>query len=414
MKKSKFFQFGLMLLMLLICSASAMAQQKISGVVTDSSGNILSGVSVNVKGTKEGTSTDANGNYQLVASPNATLVFSYIGYQTQQIAVGTRQTLNVSLKAAAATGLSEVVVVAFGTKQKSTLIESVAQVDNNVIKNRPVNNAVSALQGQVAGLNIVSYSGQPGIAPSINIRGVGSINSSTAPLVIVDGVPGSLSLIDPNDIESISVLKDAAAASLYGARSANGVILVTTKRGKVGKMSVSYSGYVGWQKPTELFKEANAYNYASAFNEATMYDLMKPANTNFDSSKIIFTLPQLNAWKTGSVPSINWRNALFDGNNGFTQSHYINIGGGINHDDLILRNNFSFGYLQQNGNVANTDYKRFSIRSNNELKWKQLNTNLSIGLITDNRYEPSSRAVGNLGSIISAINRQPAYVFAPS
>lgn len=406
MKKPIIIQCSVMLLAFLLFSSSGIAQLKVSGIVTDSSGNQLTGVSINIKGTKEGTATNAKGYYQLTAEPTATLVFSYVGYQTQEIAVDSRRTVNVSLKAAAATGLSEVVVVAFGTKQKATLIESVAQVDNSVIKNRPVNNAVSALQGQVAGLNIVSYSGQPGIAPTINIRGVGSINSSTAPLVIVDGVPGSLSLIDPNDIESVSVLKDAAAASLYGARSANGVILVTTKRGKVGKMAVSYSGYVGWQKPTELFKEANAYNYASAFNEATMYDLMKPSNTNFDSSKIIFTLPQLNGWKTGAVPGTHWRKVLFDGNNGFTQSHYINIGGGINHDDLILRNNFSFGYLQQNGNVANTDYKRYSIRSNNELKWKQLNTNLSMGLITDNRYEPSSKAVGNLGAIISAINRQ--------
>src|SRR6185312_13825036 len=243
MKNCKLVQFALMLFCLLLFSSSGMAQQKVSGIVTDSSGNPLTGVSVNINGTKEGTATNAKGYYQLTAPQNGILVFSYIGYQTKQIAVNGRETINVSLSAVA-TGLSEVVVVAFGTKQKSTLIESVAQVDNSVIKNRPVNNAVSALQGQVAGVNIVSYSGQPGIAPTINIRGVGSINSSTAPLVIIDGVPGSLSLIDPNDIASISVLKDASAASLYGARSANGVILVTTKRGKVGKIAVSYSGYV--------------------------------------------------------------------------------------------------------------------------------------------------------------------------
>jgi TonB-linked SusC/RagA family outer membrane protein len=405
MKKSGLLQFSFLFFFLLIFSAFAMAQQKISGRVLNAGGEPIPGASVKIKGTTRGTTTGTDGVFNISASEADVLQISALDYVPTQVVVGTSTQLSITL-IADAKKMDEVVVVAFGTKQKSTLIESVAQVDEKVIKNRPVNNAVSALQGQVAGLNIVSYSGQPGVSPTINIRGVGSINSSTAPLVIVDGVPGSLSLIDPNDIASISVLKDASAASLYGARAANGVILVTTKTGKVGKITVSYSGYVGWQQPTELFKEANAYNYANSFNEATMYDLIKPASTNFDSSKIIFTQPQLDGWKSGQVPSTNWRKTLFDGNNGFTQSHYINIGGGINHDDLTLRNNFSFGYLQQNGNLANTNYKRFSIRSNSELKWKQLSTNLSVGLITDNRYEPSSKAVGNLGAIISAVNRQ--------
>ncbi|MBO9618823.1 MAG: TonB-dependent receptor [Niabella sp.] len=424
MKKRRSFSggaFGLpLLILLLLLGLGSRAQERtttVSGVVRSDSGQVLSGVSVLAKNNQTGMSSGAATNEEgvftfasLPATGSYTFSFSRVGYESFTTAsyplkAGQSTTINISLKGIANT-LNEVVVVAFGTKQKATLIESVTQVDDKVIKNRPVNNVVSALQGQVAGVNIVSSSGQPGIAPSINIRGIGTLQSGTSPLVIIDGVPGTMSIIDPNDVESISVLKDAAASSLYGARAANGVILITTKKGKVGKIAVSYAGYVGWQKPTELFQEANAYNYANAFNEATMYDLLKPTNINFDSSKIVFPLAKLNGWKSGAVASTDWRNALFNGNDGFTQSHYINIGGGLTHDDLTLRSNFSFGYLQQDGNLANTNYKRFSIRSNNELKWKRFAANLSVGLIKDNRYEPTSKAVGGLTSIISAVNRQ--------
>ncbi|MFL9481943.1 SusC/RagA family TonB-linked outer membrane protein [Chitinophagaceae bacterium LWZ2-11] len=380
----------------------------VKGVVKDENGKPLAGASIIVKGTKLGTKTNEAGEFTLnVNDRPVVLLVSFIGMESKEVHVtGTGDAVVfVSLKTIAHEN-DEVVVVAFGTKQKSTLIESVAKVDESIIRDKPVNNVISALQGQVAGVNITSGSGQPGIAPSINIRGVGSLQSNTNPLIIVDGVPGSISLIDPNDVESVSVLKDAAASSMYGARAANGVIIVTTKRAKTGKLSVSYAGYVGWQKPTELFKEADAYNYANAFNEATMYDLIKPTNTTFDSSKIVFSLAKLNGWKSGAVASTDWRNALFTGNSGFTQSHYINVSGGLTSGDVTLRSSFSFGYLQQQGNVANTNYNRYSIRTNNELKWNRFTANLSIGLINDNRYEPSSKAVGNFGSIISAINRQ--------
>ncbi|WP_169818745.1 SusC/RagA family TonB-linked outer membrane protein [Niabella ginsenosidivorans] len=424
MKKRRFLLKGTicfpLFMILFLYSAGASAQEHsamVSGVVRSDSGQVLSGVSVIARnketGMSSGAVTNEEGVFSFTGIPvngSYTFTFSRVGYNDYttagyQLKAGESTTINVTLKTSSNT-LNEVVVVAFGTKQRATLIESVTQVDDKIIKGRPVNNVVSALQGQVAGLSVLSSSGQPGIAPSFNIRGTGSIYSNTTPLVIVDGVPGSITMIDPNDIESISVLKDAAAASLYGALSANGVILVTTKKGKLGKIAISYSGYVGWQKPTELFKEANAYNYANAFNEATMYDLLTPSNINFDSSKMIFTLDQLNGWKSGTIASSDWRKTLFNGNNGFTQSHYINLGGGLTHEDLTLKSNFSFGYLQQNGNVANTDYKRYSIRSNNELKWKRLTTGLSVGLVMDDRNEPSSKAVGDFGAIVSAINRQ--------
>jgi TonB-linked SusC/RagA family outer membrane protein len=378
----------------------------IKGIVKDEDGKPLSGANIIVKGTHNGTTTNDNGEFSINADDGASvLVISYAGMATREVSVKGNPHIVITLKALFQDN-KEVVVVAFGSKLKSTLIESVTKLDENIVKDKPVNNILSALQGQVAGVNITSSSGQPGVVGTINIRGVGSMLTPTSPLTIIDGVPGSLNLIDPNDVESISVLKDAAASSIYGARAANGVIIVTTKRGKLGKIAVSYSTYVGWQKPTELFKESDAYNYANAYNEATMYDLITPGNTTFDSSKIIFTTPQLNGWKSGAVASSDWRKALFTGNSGFTQSHYVNVTGGLNNGNVTFKTSFSFGYLQQTGNVANTDYKRYSIRSNNELKWDKFDANLSVGLVTDNRNEPSSKAVGNFGSIISAIDRQ--------
>lgn len=378
----------------------------IKGIVKDEDGKPLQGANIVVKGTRIGTTTNEKGEFSVNADDKASaLIISFAGMTTREVSLKGNPYISVSLKAAFQDN-KEVVVVAFGSKQKTTLIESVTKVDDNIVKDKPVNNIISALQGQVAGLSIISSSGQPGAVGSINIRGVGSISSGTSPLVIIDGVPSLLSVVDPNDVESISVLKDAAAASIYGARAANGVIIVTTKRAKLGKIAVNYSGYVGWQRPTELFKEADAYNYANASNEANMYDVIKPNNINFDSSKITFTIPQLNDWKSGAVASTDWRKALFTANSGFTQSHYINVSGGMNNGNVTFKTSFSFGYLQQYGNVANTDYKRYSLRSNNELKWDKFDANLSVGLITDNRSEPSSKAVGDFGSIISAIDRQ--------
>ena len=380
---------------------------RVTGRVTDSkTGEPLPGVNVVATGTSIGTVTDTDGRFALEIPANVVaLTFTFIGFQSQTVDISNQTTINVQLTGEI-TKLDEIVVVAFGAKQKAMLIESVDKVDDKFIKNRPVNNVLSGLQGQVAGVNITQSSGQPGVAPSINIRGVGSLQSGTGPLIIIDGVPGTINLIDPNDVESISVLKDAAASSIYGARAANGVVIVTTKKAKSGKVSVSYAGYIGSQKPTELFQEADAYDYANAFNKAAMYDVITQTNTKFNPARKLFTEAELEAWKNGTVPSTDWRKALFSGNSGMTKSHHISVSGGLNTDKTTLRNNLSFGYLQQDGNLANTSYKRYSLRSNNELKYNKLTASLSLGLVTDNQNEPSSRAVGSLTQIISAINRQ--------
>jgi len=421
MKKAKLF-FALLALCIAFTGYSqqqvSSSGRKISGKVTDATGESVPGVSVQIKGSTVGTITDVNGTYELNnVAKGATLLFSSIGMESISIDVDNQEIINVTLKGST-TKLGEVVVVAFGTQQKYAMTSSVAQVDNSVMKNRPVTDPVVGLQGQVAGLNITQTDGTPGgtltvggapSGTSINLRGIGSLQSGTSPLVIVDGVPGTMTYIDPNDIESISVLKDAGASALYGSRAANGVILVTTKRAKAGKVVISYSGYVGWQKPTELFQEASAYNYATAYNFAKEYDFIKPTNLNFSdfSAQAPFTSQQLDAWKSGAVPSSPWRKVFFSGNNGLTQSHYVEASGGMSKDGVVLKNNLSFAYFSQNGNVVNTSFNRYTIRDNSELSWGKFNAGLSVGLMANNTNQPYSKDIGGgLGSIISLINRQ--------
>ena len=407
MKKPKirFLRKLIPLLVFLFCIGQVLHAQQITGKVTSNDGNPLTGVSIRVDKTKLGTTTDLDGKYMIkVPGKESVLVFTYMGYQSQRIKTGEKTIIDVILLPDVRS-LGEVVVVAFGTQQRSTLTSSVTQVDSKVLENRPVGNISVALQGQVAGVNITQSSGQPGLGASISIRGVGSLQSGTSPLIIIDGVPGTMSMVNSNDVESISVLKDASACSLYGARAANGVILITTKRGKVGKITVSYSGYAGYQNPTELFKEADAYNYANAYNLANMYDAISRKVPAFNETKKVYTLKQLDDWKSGKVPSTDWRKSLFN-QNGFTQSHYVNIAGGMNHENIFLKNSLSIGYLQQNGNLTNTDYKLYTLRESNELKWNKFTFGVSLGLSYSKTNAPISVAVGDLGSIISAVNRQ--------
>ena len=426
MKNSKLFHYSLEVIMFLLLASAGIAnpklpltknetpnvlhdflQQKIiKGRVIDTQGNPLPGVSVTVKGTSNGVSTNTDGTFAIsVNRQDAILIFSSVGKKKQEIRIDDRDDLTVVLENEENTTLSDVVIVAFGSQDKQRITSSITQVNTKVLQDRPVNNLTSALQGQVAGVNIKSTSGQPGANPSINIRGIGSLQSGTSPLVIIDGIPGSLNLVNPNDVESISVLKDASASSLYGARAANGVILVVTKTGKPGKTTVTYSGYVGKQKPTELFQEAGAFEYANAYNTALMYDVISRANPNFDESKKVFSAAQLEGWKSGAVPGTNWRKELF-GANDFTQSHNINISGGLSKEDVTIRNNASFGFLQQKGNVVNTKFERVTVRDNAGISWNKFSIDLNLALTYTNKTEPTSAAVGDFTGIISAINRQ--------
>lgn len=217
----------------------------VSGTVTDSTGNPLIGVSVLIKGSGRGTVTDAGGRYQIDAPKDATLVFSYIGYQNVEIPIDGKETIDVRLTASK-TGLNEVVVVGYGTQKKVNLTGAVTQINAEDLEDRPVTNLTQALQGQIPNLNIVIGSGKPGTNGKLNIRGNTSITSAGEPLVLIDGVPSEIDRVNINDVESITVLKDASASAIYGARAAFGVILITTKSAKEGKPVISYNSNFGW------------------------------------------------------------------------------------------------------------------------------------------------------------------------
>ena len=246
-------------------------QHIVAGNISDSAGLPLPGANILEKGTTNGVTADFDGNFSLaVSNENAVLVVSYIGFATQEVAVNGRTNISVTLAEDAA-GLDEVVVVGFGTQKKVNLTGSVATVDGETLTKRPITNAASMLQGQVAGLRIVQDTGEPGNENlSIRIRGQGTFsNAGSNPLVLIDGVDGNLSDLDPNDIDNISVLKDAASASIYGSRAANGVILVTTKSGKAGSFTVEYNLNTAVHTPTKLFDIiTNSAEYMELWNEA--------------------------------------------------------------------------------------------------------------------------------------------------
>ncbi len=233
--------------MMMFGAASAFAQQSVSGKVTSSDdGSAIPGVNILEKGTSNGTVTDADGNFTISVGANATLVFSFVGYTPQEVSVGTQTTINVTLQSDV-TALSEVVVVGYGSQDKKEITSAVVSLNTKDFNRGNVNNANELLQGKVAGLSIYNKGGDPNASPQIRLRGISTTGANSQPLVVIDGVIGaSLDNVDPNDIESINVLKDGSAAAIYGSRGSTGVILVTTKRGskKAGDVSVTYNGYV--------------------------------------------------------------------------------------------------------------------------------------------------------------------------
>ena len=252
----------------------ALAQEKaITGKVIGDDGTSLPGVAITIKGTTKGTNTDADGNFRISVPSNARLVFSYVGYTSQEVAVGNQTSLKISLETSSET-LSEVVVTTFGTAKKTSFTGSAATIGADKIGPRPITNIGQALAGVSAGVQATAGSGQPGSAPAIRIRGFGSISSSNDPLYVVDGVPYSASIANLNsdDIETITVLKDAASTALYGARAANGVVMVTTKKGAKGKNNISV-------KFTKGFNSRGLQEYERV-GSSDYYPLMWEANRN--------------------------------------------------------------------------------------------------------------------------------------
>ena len=359
---------------LLLLGVPALAQERaITGTIRDARGTPLVGASIVVKGTTRGSTSDADGSFKLTVADRSavTLTASIIGFVTQDVSLSPSQTsvaivLNEDNKA-----LDEVVVVGYGTQKKINLTGAMASIDAKQIENRPVTNVSQALQGRIPGLLVTQTGGQPGNENiGLQIRGISTLNNNKV-LVIVDGVAMSMKNLNPNDVESISVLKDAASAAIYGARASGGGILVTTKKGKSGKARITYDGYVGVQSPTRMPKMVNAYQHALLFREGEL-------NDNPNNTALTYSEADIEKYRTGALPSSDRLGYLF-GSAPQTQ-HNLGISGGSETSNYYI----SLGYLKQGGIMRNTGYERFNIRTNNNFKVGQ---RLDIGIMT--QFAPS-------------------------
>ncbi|MBI1767662.1 MAG: TonB-dependent receptor [Bacteroidetes bacterium] len=375
---------------LLLFTSIAWAQTRtVSGKVTSKEdGSTIPGVNVVVKGTSNGTTTDADGKYSLsVPDAGGILVFSFIGLASQELEIGQQTIIDASM-ASDATQLSEVVVVGYGTQSKHDLSGTIATVDGSKIKGTPVQSFDQALAGRAPGVNATSPNGVIGNPPVIRIRGVNSINLSSFPLVVVDGVPtytgnnsfnsagyNPLANINPSDIQSIDILKDASATAIYGSRAAAGVILVTTKRGASGKAKITYDAWAGWTSPFRLFKLLDAQQYMDIKNEAL---------TNAGQPQGFFPTNDAN----GNMINTDWYKYVY--RTGFAHSNALGISGGNESTTYYA----SLNYTGQDGMLKNNNFDRVQLRLNLDQK---VFKNFSVG--TNFSFSNSNTASPNTGSL---------------
>ena len=355
MKKSKFF---LLLLTCVLMSTTALAQKRaFKGVVLDEANEPIIGASVVQKGTSNGAATDLDGNFTVNVEPGTTLVVSYIGYET--VEVWAADNMSIVLRPDDKT-LEEVVVIGYGVQKKSVVTASIAKVTAEDLSDKTRLRAEDALKGMAAGVQVTSASGQPGAKSMIRIRGIGTINNSE-PLYIIDGMPtdqNGMESVNPSDIESIEVLKDAASGAIYGARAANGVILVTTKKGKMGKASINYNFSYGWQSAWKKRDVTGATDYAILQNERAVQNGMAPLYPD------PYNLVDANGEPIKGFGT-NWQELLFNDNAPIVQ-HDVSVSGASEKVNYYL----SLGYFTQEGivggNYGQSNYDRLTIRSNNQ------------------------------------------------
>ena len=388
--RNKFSLRKITLLIMFLCSLSTMQASPyevlqeitVTGRVIDETREGVPGTNVSVKGTTIGTITDFNGNYSIkVPNKKSVLVVSFIGYTSQEIVVGNNKVINVNLKDDSQ-ALEEVVVVAYGTKSKATITGAMATMETDELIKSPAASVTNVLAGSMTGVSSVQTSGQPGKdAAEIYVRGSGSLNNSLSkPLILVDGVERDFSQIDPNEIESVSVLKDASSTAVFGVRGANGVVLVTTRRGSEGKPRISASTSLDLQQPISLIKQTGSYEFARFWN-------IKMAQDGISDPKQLFTPEQIEAYRTGSdpimYPNMDWGDYIF--NDIHLQSkNNINISGGTDRVKYFV----SIGYLYQNGLLKklpgqtydnNYRYDRYNYRANIDAKITKT-TSMKLGI----------------------------------
>ncbi len=389
----------------------------VSGTVSDENGITLPGVNVIEKGTSNGITTDIDGNYQINVTPDATLVFSYVGFSTQEIPVSGREIINVTLLEDFQ-DLEEVVVIGYGSQLKEDITGSVSTIKTEDLATIPQVSIDQLMQGRAAGVSVTLNSGQPGASVSVRIRGVGSIQGSSEPLYVIDGVPISgdsnntgtsgrsiassndqnndmagsvgvspLAALNPNDIESVNILKDASATAIYGSRGSNGVVIITTKRGKTGRGKLTYNSYVGIQQPTKLLDVLDLPGYARLQNEMNeIFDL---------NEQIEFLRPELLG------PGTNWQQEIY--RSAYMQNHQLSFSGGNEGINYYL----SASYVDQEGTVIGSGFDRTSIRLNIDSK---ITDGIRVGAnITASRTNEDLILSGNSRGIVSlSLRNNPA------
>ncbi|MBA9076880.1 SusC/RagA family TonB-linked outer membrane protein [Rufibacter quisquiliarum] len=377
-----------------VTSANEKQNGPVTGVVKDAAGQPLPGVSVSIKGTTIGAVTDIDGKFSINTSgvSQPVLVFTYIGFRNQEIAYTGQTSLNVALQEDTKL-MDEVVVVGYGTQKKANLTGAVHQIEAEALEDRPITNVTSGMQGLMPGVTITGASGAPGNnGGSIRIRGIGTIGNAT-PLVVIDGIPGgTLDILNPNDIETISVLKDAASSSIYGVRGANGVILVTTKKGHSGKPSISYNTYYGIQTPTALPKFLGSPDYMTLLNEAQSNAGRNPT----------YSPEEIEIARNGSDPNYyantNWIEEVYK-DYAPQLSHNLNISGGADKTNYML----SYGYLKEGGLVVGDAFEanRHNVRAKiSTTLVDRLEVAVNLGYV-DRAYSGSAAGTGPLYSALS-------------
>ena len=383
------------------------ATKKVTGTVSDSQGPVI-GASVVEKGTSNGVVTDFDGNFTLNVQPGATLVISYIGYTTQEISIGNQTNFSVTLEEDNAS-LDEVVVIGYGTMKKKLVTGATVQVKGDEIAKLNTTNALEAMQSQTPGVQITQSSSQPGKGYKVYIRGIGTTGDAQ-PLYVIDGVAGgNLDGINPNDIESIDVLKDAASAAIYGARAANGVILVTTKQGKAGKIEISYNGAIGWSNAYKRPQLLNAKQYMTIIDEYTFNTAGMKMNWEDFVPKDILKKVE-NGWE-----GTDWW-AAFENKNAIQQNHSVTLTGGTDMSKFAM----SYTYTGNEGIMGAdkaSNYKRHTIRLNSEhvlLKAKDFDAitigeNISIGYTKSHDLAEAGMYWSYIHSLLQTCPLMPQY-----
>lgn len=398
----------------------------ISGVITDASKFPIPGVNILIKGTQKGVSTDLDGKFAISAPEGATLVISYLGFQTKEVKVSSASTYNVSLEAENA-ALQEVVVVGYGTKKKKDLTGSIVSMSAEDIVSRPVQNAMQAMQGKAAGVDISSNE-RPGTVGSVTIRGVRSISASNSPLYVVDGIPlnsGGIDFINPNDIETIDVLKDASATAIYGSRGANGVVIVSTKKGKNGKFTLNYDTSIITETIHENAPMMNAAEYIEFRRWAKYYEnptiVPRGDAPTITNDKAIFQAVAdpyawaniekgwaSGTWDGSKVATTDW--TKFVTRTGITQQHTVSASGGSDK----MKAYGSFGYLDNTGTLKGQSYKRYNGTANIDItptKWFSMGVNLntSYGIQEFGQSTVGRTAVSSSGGIYTTARQNLSY-----